>query len=62
MTDLHDAARAIVERTTQAQGLPFHVTDPTVLARTAALLAPCVERSAPARTKHKPTTERPAAA
>ncbi len=40
MTDLRDAAQAIVERTTRAQGLPFHVTDPTVLARTAALLAP----------------------
>ncbi len=37
---LRDAAQTIVERTTRAQGLPFHVTDPTVLARTAALLAP----------------------
>ncbi len=28
---IHEAAMAIVERSTAAQGLPFHVTDPTVL-------------------------------
>jgi len=30
--------RRLVERTTSAQGLPFHVKDPAVLARVATLL------------------------
>jgi hypothetical protein len=28
---IHEIAVAIVERSTAAQGLPFHVTDPAVL-------------------------------
>jgi hypothetical protein len=36
--EIREAARRIVERSTREQGLPFHVEDGAVLARTARLL------------------------
>jgi hypothetical protein len=36
--EVREAARRIVERSTREQGLPFHVEDPAVLARTARVL------------------------
>jgi hypothetical protein len=33
-------ALALVERTTQAQGLPFHLADPTVIEELAAIMRP----------------------
>lgn len=36
--ELHAAAVALVERTTKAQGLPYHVEDPATLQRIARLL------------------------
>jgi hypothetical protein len=35
---LDDEIRRLVERTTEAQGLPFHVADAAILARVAALV------------------------
>jgi hypothetical protein len=35
---LDDEVRRLVERTTAAQGLPFHVADEAILARVAALV------------------------
>lgn len=40
MSDLRAEARALVERTTKAQGLPEQIADPTVLVRIALLFAP----------------------
>jgi hypothetical protein len=37
--ELREAARRLVERSTREQGLPFHVEDPGLLAKVAALLA-----------------------
>jgi hypothetical protein len=39
MTELQVVARELVEESTRAQGLPFHVEDPEVLARVATLLS-----------------------
>jgi hypothetical protein len=36
--EVREAARRIVERSTREQGLPFHVEDAAVLARTARVL------------------------
>ncbi len=35
---LREAARALVKRSTAAQGLPEHITDPAVLGRVAAII------------------------
>ena len=63
------AAEELVERTAVTRGLPRAVTDPTVLARVAALVAPINEKAAPvvvisgtAKEVRRATGEQPRAA
>jgi hypothetical protein len=44
--ELDDDVRRLVERSTAAQGLPFHVQDPAILARVAALVQAVGKREA----------------
>jgi hypothetical protein len=47
---LDEDIKRLVERSTSAQGLPFHVQDPAVLARVAALVQAALGKKAAHRT------------